>query len=86
MLKWVGSVVRSVRQTTSEKSEEELVPMYTAFRYAPIHIDDILHDRYKVVGKLGYGQYSTVWMAQDSKQARFVFPSPIEARLLKTFQ
>jgi hypothetical protein len=28
---------------------------------------EILHGRYAVVGKLGQGQYSTVWLAEDSQ-------------------
>lgn len=35
--------------------------------YCPVHIQDIFHDRYRVIRKLGYGSYSTVWLAVDSK-------------------
>lgn len=33
--------------------------------YHPIKMGDYLHERYRVVHKLGYGAYSTTWLAQD---------------------
>lgn len=35
-------------------------------------IDDLLHNRYRIVDKLGFGGYSTVWLAQDETSQRFV--------------
>ncbi|OOG00594.1 hypothetical protein ASPCADRAFT_347 [Aspergillus carbonarius ITEM 5010] len=41
--------------------------------YHPTHIgDQYLHGRYEVVHKLGFGSYSTVWLAKDNQQARYV--------------
>ncbi|KAF8509956.1 kinase-like domain-containing protein [Gautieria morchelliformis] len=37
----------------------------------PIHIDDVLHNRYRIVNKLGYGEYSTVWLVDDLVSGRF---------------
>lgn len=31
-------------------------------------IGDVLHERYQIVDKLGYGGYSTVWLARDVQQ------------------
>lgn len=31
----------------------------------PIHLDDVLHERYKVVHKLGSGGYAVVWLCRD---------------------
>lgn len=45
--------------------EEETIPDYLADRYYPVRIGDVIHDRYQVVGKLGYGTTSTVWLARD---------------------
>lgn len=28
-------------------------------------IGDLLHDRYRMVGKLGFGGYSTIWLFHD---------------------
>ncbi|KAH9868317.1 hypothetical protein J1614_007389 [Plenodomus biglobosus] len=47
------------------KVEEESLPDYVASRYYPMRIGEMLHDRYQVVGKLGFGATSTVWLARD---------------------
>ena len=31
----------------------------------PVDVGDILSDKYQVLGKLGYGSTSTVWLARD---------------------
>jgi serine/threonine-protein kinase SRPK3 len=49
----------------SEKVEEETLPGYVATRYYPVRIGQIFRDRYQVVGKLGFGTTSTVWLARD---------------------
>lgn len=33
--------------------------------YYPVNIGDVLDSRYQVVGKLGSGRFSTVWLARD---------------------
>jgi serine/threonine-protein kinase SRPK3 len=48
-----------------QKIEEETIPDYLASRYYPVRIGEVIHDRYQVVGKLGYGTTSTVWLARD---------------------
>lgn len=40
--------------------------------YHPIMIGDLLCDRYRIADKLGFGGYSTVWLAQDTHSRRFV--------------
>ncbi|CAK7198873.1 hypothetical protein SEUCBS139899_001540 [Sporothrix eucalyptigena] len=47
------------------KIEEEHFPDYMASRYYPVQIGQVLQDRYQIVGKLGFGAYSTVWLARD---------------------
>jgi len=38
----------------------------------PIHIGDTLDgERYKILRKLGYGSFSTVWLARDVKSVSF---------------
>ena len=31
----------------------------------PVHLGDVYNDKYRVIHKLGYGSYSTVWLARD---------------------
>ena len=45
--------------------EEETFPDYSASRYYPVRRGEILRDRYQIVGKLGFGAPSTVWLARD---------------------
>ncbi|KAH7392021.1 kinase-like domain-containing protein [Phaeosphaeria sp. MPI-PUGE-AT-0046c] len=47
------------------KVEEESLPDYIASRYYPVRIGDIFRARYQVMGKLGYGATSTIWLARD---------------------
>ncbi|KAF5312106.1 hypothetical protein D9619_003398 [Psilocybe cf. subviscida] len=50
---------------------EENVADYNAGGYLPIQVGDTFRDRrYKVVRKLGWGHFSTVWLVKDSKTKR----------------
>lgn len=55
------------RISANQIVEEEALPDYIASRYYPTRIGEIIKDRYQVVGKLGYGTTSTVWLARDIK-------------------
>ncbi|KAM5508252.1 magnesium ion transporter [Microsporum canis] len=61
-----------VRIPTNQKIEEETIPNYIASRYYPTRIGEIFEDRYQVVGKLGFGATSTVWLARDMEYRRYV--------------
>ncbi|KAL4786084.1 protein kinase [Aspergillus varians] len=46
---------------------------YTTGGFHPISLGDTFNnDQYTILRKLGYGQYSTVWLARDSKYQRYV--------------
>lgn len=47
------------------KWEEENVRGYKLEQYYPAQIGEIFNDRYKSIGKLGYGSSSTVWLCHD---------------------
>lgn len=49
----------------------EPVEAYRRGGYHPVHLHDIFNQRYEVIGKLAYGQFSTVWLANDQL---WVFP------------
>ncbi|KAG6285525.1 hypothetical protein E4U09_007256 [Claviceps aff. purpurea] len=57
---------------TDEKIEEETLPNYVASRFDPVKIGEIFRARYQVVGELGYGVTSTVWLARDFSERRYV--------------
>jgi serine/threonine-protein kinase SRPK3 len=45
----------------------EPVEEYRAGGYHPVHLGDIFHQRYHIIGKWAFGQFSTVWLARDSR-------------------
>ncbi|RMY43820.1 hypothetical protein D0864_15749 [Hortaea werneckii] len=58
---------KASRINRTQAFEEERLPWYRADQFYPVHIGETLISRYKVVGKLGYGAYSTVWLCRDIK-------------------
>lgn len=47
--------------------EEEESEGFPSGDYYPMVIGDVLNSRYQVVGKLGFGVSSTVWLARDMR-------------------
>ncbi|KAG6898854.1 hypothetical protein C0993_003519 [Termitomyces sp. T159_Od127] len=62
----------STRIEPGELVEEENLPHYVAERYYPVCIGEVFVSRYRVIGKLGFGMTSTVWLARDLKEGRYV--------------
>ena len=51
----------------------ETLEGYCPGGYHPTYIGDkYLHGRYEIVHKLGHGSYSTVWLAKDHLETRYV--------------
>lgn len=50
----------------------EQLERYSSGGYHPIEIGDVLHHRFKIVDKLGYGGFSTVWLARDGLLQSYV--------------
>ncbi|EHL00987.1 putative Serine/threonine-protein kinase SRPK3 [Glarea lozoyensis 74030] len=48
-------------------SESEPADRYYDGTYYPICIGDVLHTRYRIIHKLGWGGFSTVWLARDEQ-------------------
>ena len=46
-----------------QKIEEEAHDDVLKRRYYPVQIGDIMESKYQIIGKLGYGVGSTVWLA-----------------------
>ncbi|PGH14527.1 serine/threonine protein kinase [Helicocarpus griseus UAMH5409] len=51
--------------------EELLLPRYYERQYYPVKIGDVFKDQYRLISKLGYGAYSTVWLAWDKRASRY---------------
>jgi hypothetical protein len=52
----------------------ERLEAYRPGGYHPVTIGHVMHTRYTIIDKLGFGGYSTVWLARDSHTDRFVAP------------
>jgi len=51
----------------------ENVEKYSTGGYHPIHLgDEFSHGRYRVIHKLGWGTFSTIWLAKDQVSNRYV--------------
>ena len=48
-----------------ELVEEERIPGYVAETFYPARPGELLHGRYKILTKLGFGSSSTVWLGKD---------------------
>ncbi|KAF2211073.1 hypothetical protein CERZMDRAFT_112879 [Cercospora zeae-maydis SCOH1-5] len=73
MTGWCPSLLLNALLESSVVLEEETVRGYRPEHYYPVQIGDLFHDRYRVVGKLGYGSASTVWLCHDlQKQSAYV--------------
>ncbi|KZT66689.1 kinase-like protein [Daedalea quercina L-15889] len=67
-----GSYDSSHSQSVMTEDEEDWED-YVKGGYHPVHIGDTFSDgRYAVVRKLGWGHFSTVWLAKDAKLNRHV--------------
>ena len=53
----------------AEPFEEETLPWYKPEQFYPVHIGKTLNSAFKVLGKLGYGAYSTSWLCRNLKCA-----------------
>lgn len=47
------------------RNDVEELELYTYGGYYPVHLHDVLMDRYKIRAKLGFGNYYTLWLAED---------------------
>jgi hypothetical protein len=56
----------------SEDEEQEDVTQYCRGGYHPVVIGDVFDNRYRVVRKLGWGHFSTVWLCRDLEEEKYV--------------
>ncbi|KAL9099100.1 MAG: hypothetical protein Q9163_005354 [Psora crenata] len=51
--------------------EEQSLFRYPQKRYYPVRIGDLFKNQYRIITKLGYGAYSTVWLARDERSKQY---------------
>ena len=64
--------MNSSKYTDSNYSEDEGLEDYKIDGYHPVHVGEILLDRYVIMQKLGYGHFSTAWLALDNNNGNYV--------------
>ncbi|KAI9812794.1 MAG: hypothetical protein M1826_002760 [Phylliscum demangeonii] len=57
----------------------EWIEDYHPGGFHPVRLDEVFNDRYRVIRKLGYGAFSTVWLAVDAKRHAYVALKIVEA-------
>ncbi|EPE29213.1 Protein kinase-like (PK-like) [Glarea lozoyensis ATCC 20868] len=55
-----------------QRWEEENYELFKPGYYYPVNIGDVLVSKYQIVGKLGWGSTSTVWLARDLEAHQYV--------------
>ncbi|MCJ1384252.1 hypothetical protein MMC17_007368 [Xylographa soralifera] len=60
-----------VGDTSGHPVEEQTLPLYHRKHYYPVRVNDVFNDRYRIIAKLGYRAYSTVWLAQDERSKQY---------------
>lgn len=45
---------------------------YKVGGYHPVHVGEVMKERYQVIQKLGWGHFSTVWLARDLQYNTYV--------------
>lgn len=69
------SPVREISQSSfplldpTQRLEKETLSWYSPDGFYPVKIGEVFQSRYQVVGKLGYGGYSTIWLCRDMQYA-----------------
>jgi len=64
-------VIKTFRENldlSSEEEEEE--EEYKKGGYHPVSLGNVFHSRYRITAKLGWGHFSTVWLASDLSSSR----------------
>ncbi len=64
--------MNSPKFTDSDNSEDEGLSDYKINGYHPVHVGEVLLERYIIMQKLGWGHFSTAWLALDIKYGTYV--------------
>ncbi|KAK2810901.1 hypothetical protein FQN50_002492 [Emmonsiellopsis sp. PD_5] len=62
---------RNHAMAVGEAIEEQTLPQYHERLYYPVKIGEVFKDQYRVIAKLGYGAYSTVWLAWNERAKQY---------------
>ncbi|KAF4999989.1 hypothetical protein FDECE_11337 [Fusarium decemcellulare] len=83
---WSEDWLDSGRYFPFELGECEDPENYEPGGFHPVHLDDVYDGRYRVTHKLGFGGFSTVWLAADAVTSRWVALKMVAARESSTYR
>eukprot|EP00123_Amoebidium_parasiticum_P020387 comp4901_c0_seq1/m.1002 comp4901_c0_seq1/g.1002 ORF comp4901_c0_seq1/g.1002 comp4901_c0_seq1/m.1002 type:complete len:588 (-) comp4901_c0_seq1:592-2355(-) len=66
-----GDAYRSDSDFGDSDEEEEDPSDYRRGGYHPVCVGEVYNNRYKVLHKLGWGYFSTVWLVWDTQESRY---------------
>lgn len=69
---------QSTKMNASQLFKEERLPWYSHDQFYPARMGEVLDSSFKIIGKLGYGAYSTVWLCQDIRFMQHSSPSVVK--------
>ncbi|KAI9823540.1 MAG: hypothetical protein M1826_007696 [Phylliscum demangeonii] len=72
-----GLQIKQMFETMMDPTE--WIEDYHPGGFHPVRLDEVFNDRYRVIRKLGYGSFSTVWLAVDAKRHGYVALKIVEA-------
>jgi len=64
---------------------EERLEKYDKGGYHPTNLGDIFNERYIVIGKLGWGIHSTVWLVEDQRLVQFFLHITVNSDMTSYF-
>lgn len=76
-----GPVYLELDKVNAENPEH-----YRQGGYLPVHIGQRIAKRFKIVHKLGYGAFATVWLACEEDKSRYVALKIVTADQSKTYE
>ncbi|KAM5445530.1 putative non-specific serine/threonine protein kinase [Microsporum audouinii] len=59
------------QESTTSPEVEEGPQVYRPGGFHPVHLGEVYNGKYKVLRKLGFGRYSTVWLVQNEEEHNF---------------
>jgi hypothetical protein len=62
---WLINRYAHTTHNSSSIALEEAPERYCLGGYHPVHLGENFNNKYQIMSKLGYGVYSTVWLAKD---------------------
>lgn len=79
-------IIRSCGKKMSSDNQEFTPPLkaeegpqvYRPGGFHPVHLGEVYDGRYKVLRKLGFGRYSTVWLVQSEMSVPSIQPASIQ--------